>query len=227
MSGHCAARASWVACAKRIKLYMRTTGFSRRQFRSLADGSHEFHTRSGRRSNLASVVNCSRECTTALSATWFYDGQRSVAKTTDEHVTRDRVRCLPLSVLLCQNVYAGSDMLYSVSTPAVLCWTSVTSWPDWSRDELNSWSLTAPPPRSSLTILNAQLQTGCRPTIPRVRVRVSRLVVAMSRTIPCNDHEWRLQNGGPFGMSNPNRRQASIQPVDIGTRISTMCTVSS
>jgi len=38
----------------------------------------------------------------------------------------------------------------------------------------------------------------------RVRVTwVSRLVVAISRTIPCNDHEWRLsewrilRNGGP------------------------------
>jgi len=36
-----------------------------------------------------------------------------------------------------------------------------------------------------------------------VRVRVSPLVVAISRTIPCNDHEWRLsewralRNGGP------------------------------
>jgi len=38
----------------------------------------------------------------------------------------------------------------------------------------------------------------------RVRVRVSRLVVAISRTIPCNDHDWRLsewrtlRNGGQF-----------------------------
>jgi len=35
----------------------------------------------------------------------------------------------------------------------------------------------------------------------RVRVRISRLVVAISRTIPCNDHERRLSEWRPFRMA--------------------------
>jgi len=49
-----------------------------------------------------------------------------------------------------------------------------------------------------------QWQLTVRDTVTvGVRVRVSRLVVAISRTIPCNHHEWRLsewrtfRNGGP------------------------------
>ena len=34
-----------------------------------------------------------------------------------------------------------------------------------------------------------------------VRVRVSRLVVAISRSIPCNDHEWRLSEWRPLGVA--------------------------
>ena len=37
----------------------------------------------------------------------------------------------------------------------------------------------------------------------KVRVRVSRLVVAISRSIPWNDHEWRRM-ADPFGMADPS-----------------------
>jgi len=37
------------------------------------------------------------------------------------------------------------------------------------------------------------------------QVRVSHLVVAISRTIPCNDHEWRLSEWQTFGMADRNR----------------------
>ena len=66
----------------------------------------------------------------------------------------------------------------------------------------------------SAVFIHFQLwQLTVRDTV-RIRVRVSRLVVGISRTIPCNDHEWRLsewrtlRNGGPFGMADPNRRYA-------------------
>jgi len=50
----------------------------------------------------------------------------------------------------------------------------------------------------------------------RVRVRVSRLVVSISRTIPCNDHEWlisewrTLRNGWP-------------EPGHVGTLLALLC----
>jgi len=50
---------------------------------------------------------------------------------------------------------------------------------------------------------------GYRDTV-RIRVRVSRLVVGISKTIPCNDHEWRLsewrtfRNGGQEPLASVN-----------------------
>ena len=45
------------------------------------------------------------------------------------------------------------------------------------------------------------------------QVRVSRLVVAISRTISCNDHEWRLSEWWPLGV--PALRNGGSEPINI------------